>query len=52
MKKIVLDTNAYTRLLTGDENVLAIVASAETVYMFETSTGKLCYLIIYGPLKP
>jgi len=33
MKAIILDTNAYTRLLPGDESVLDAVASAETVYM-------------------
>ena len=33
MKKIILDTNAYTRLLTGEEDVLDVIGTAETVYM-------------------
>ena len=41
MKAIILDTNAYTRLLAGDENVLDIVASAETVYMSIFVLGEL-----------
>ena len=32
MKKIILDTNAYTRLLTGEEDVLDVIGTAETVY--------------------
>jgi tRNA(fMet)-specific endonuclease VapC len=41
MKKVVLDTNAYTRLLAGDEDVLDVVASAETVYMSIFVLGEL-----------
>jgi len=41
MKKIILDTNAYTRLLAGDENVLDGVASAETVFMSIFVLGEL-----------
>ena len=41
MKKIVLDTNAYTRLLAGDENVLDVVASTETVFMSIFVLGEL-----------
>ena len=33
MKKIVLDTNAYTRLLSGVAEVLDAIAIAEVVYM-------------------
>ncbi|MGD8765563.1 MAG: type II toxin-antitoxin system VapC family toxin [Desulfobacteraceae bacterium] len=41
MKKIILDTNAYTRLLTGDENVLDAVASADVVFMSIFVLGEL-----------
>lgn len=41
MKKILLDTNAYTRLLTGDNNVLSAVASAEVVFMSIFVMGEL-----------
>ncbi len=41
MKKIILDTNAYTRLLAGDENVLDVVASTETVFMSIFVLGEL-----------
>ena len=41
MKKIILDTNAYTRLLIGDENVLDVVASTETVFMSIFVLGEL-----------
>jgi tRNA(fMet)-specific endonuclease VapC len=41
MKKIVLDTNAYTRLLAGDEDVLDVIGSAETVYMSIFVLGEL-----------
>ena len=41
MKKIVLDTNAYTRLLTGEEDVLDVIGTAETVYMSIFVLGEL-----------
>ncbi len=41
MKKILLDTNAYTRLLTGDDSVLSVVASAESVFMSVFVLGEL-----------
>jgi len=41
MKKILLDTNAYTRLLTGDEKVLETIADAATVYMSVFVLGEL-----------
>jgi len=41
MKKIVLDTNAYTRLLTGEEDVLNVIGTAETVYMSIFVLGEL-----------
>ena len=41
MKKIILDSNAYTRLLAGDENVLNVVASTETVFMSIFVLGEL-----------
>jgi tRNA(fMet)-specific endonuclease VapC len=33
MNKIILDTNAYTRFLTGDEQVFETLGKAETVYL-------------------
>ena len=41
MKKIVLDTNAYTRLLIGEENVLDIIGTADTIYMSIFVLGEL-----------
>lgn len=41
MKKIVLDTNAYTRLLAGNEDVLDVVGTAETLYMSIFVLGEL-----------
>jgi len=41
MKKIVLDTNAYTRLLVGEEDVLDIIGTADTVYMSIFVLGEL-----------
>jgi tRNA(fMet)-specific endonuclease VapC len=41
MKKIVLDTNAYTRLLTGEEDMLDVIGTAETVYMSIFVLGEL-----------
>jgi tRNA(fMet)-specific endonuclease VapC len=41
MKKIILDTNAYTKLLAGGENVLDAVASAEVVFMSIFVLGEL-----------
>lgn len=41
MKKILLDTNAYTRLLIGDQPVLDVVASAEIVFMSIFVLGEL-----------
>ena len=41
MKKILLDTNAYTSLLAGDEKVLDIISGVETVYMSVFVLGEL-----------
>ena len=41
MKKIILDTNAYANLLTGDDKVLDALSSAETVYMSVFVLGEL-----------
>ncbi|MEA1949479.1 MAG: type II toxin-antitoxin system VapC family toxin [Thermodesulfobacteriota bacterium] len=41
MKKIILDTNAYTRLLAGDEDVLDIISMADTLYMSIFVLGEL-----------
>lgn len=33
MKKVLLDTNAYTKFLSGDERVLEVLGKAETIYI-------------------
>jgi tRNA(fMet)-specific endonuclease VapC len=33
VKKIILDTNAYTGFLAGDSDVLGAISSAETIYV-------------------
>lgn len=33
MKKVLLDTNAYTKFLSGDERVLEVLGRAEIVYI-------------------
>jgi predicted nucleic acid-binding protein len=33
LKKILIDTNAYSRFLAGDENVLAALIEARIAYM-------------------
>ncbi len=41
MKKILLDTNAYTSYLAGDTQILDLLAGAETVYMSIFVLGEL-----------
>ena len=41
MKKILLDTNAYTALLKGNESVLDALAQAKTVFMSVFVLGEL-----------
>ena len=41
MKKILLDTNAYTRLLAGEASVLHVISAAETVYVSVFVLGEL-----------
>lgn len=41
MKKILLDTNAYSALLSGDETILAVIAKAQTIYMSVFVLGEL-----------
>lgn len=41
MKNIVIDTNAYTRLLTGEEDVLDVIGTAEIVYISIFVLGEL-----------
>ena len=41
MKKILLDTNAYVRFLSGDEKVLAYLAQADRVYISVFVLGEL-----------
>lgn len=41
MNRILLDTNAYARLLAGDERILAALAGADRVYMSVFVLGEL-----------
>jgi tRNA(fMet)-specific endonuclease VapC len=41
VRKVLLDTNAYTGFLTGDEKVLDTIASAEVVYLSIIVVGEL-----------
>jgi tRNA(fMet)-specific endonuclease VapC len=41
VKKVILDTNAYTQLLAGEEDVLDAISAAETVYMSIFVLGEL-----------
>ena len=41
MKSVVIDTNAYTRLLAGAEDVLDVIGTAEIVYMSIFVLGEL-----------
>jgi tRNA(fMet)-specific endonuclease VapC len=41
MSRILLDTNAYIRLLTGDARVLDVLAGAERIYMSVFVLGEL-----------
>jgi tRNA(fMet)-specific endonuclease VapC len=41
MRKIVLDTNAYTRLLLGDEGILDALAKADIVWVPVFVLGEL-----------
>jgi tRNA(fMet)-specific endonuclease VapC len=50
MKKIILDTNAYSRLLAGDQYVLDALSNTETVYMSIFVLGEL-YAGFYGGNK-
>lgn len=41
MRKVLLDTNAYTALRRGDESILDVLARAETVFMSAIVLGEL-----------
>lgn len=41
MKKVLLDTNAYTALRRGDESILDVLGRAETVFMSAIVLGEL-----------
>ncbi len=41
MKKVLIDTNAYSRIGRGDEEVLAVLAEADTVYLSIFVLGEL-----------
>jgi tRNA(fMet)-specific endonuclease VapC len=47
VKNIVIDTNAYTRLLAGEEDVLDIIGTVEIVYMSIFVLGEL-YAVFAG----
>lgn len=44
MKEILLDTNAYTRYLSGDQKVLDVIAAAEIIYMSVFVLGELRFV--------
>ena len=52
MKKVILDTNAYTQLLAGKEDVLDAISAAETVYMSIFVLGELYTGFIGGTREP
>jgi tRNA(fMet)-specific endonuclease VapC len=41
LKRVMLDTNAYSRLVSGDESVLDVLGEAETVYLSIFVLGEL-----------
>ncbi|MBL8027958.1 MAG: type II toxin-antitoxin system VapC family toxin [Fibrobacteres bacterium] len=41
MKKIILDTNAYSRLMNGDKEVLNVISNSETIYFSVFVIGEL-----------
>lgn len=41
MKKILLDTNAYTKLLRGDKQVLEVLGNADSIFMPVVVLGEL-----------
>lgn len=41
MKKIILDTSAYSRLLSGSDEVLDVIADSDTIYMSVFVLGEL-----------
>lgn len=41
MKKILLDTNAYSKYLSGDEEILNIMSKADIIYMSVFILGEL-----------
>jgi tRNA(fMet)-specific endonuclease VapC len=41
VKSVIIDTNAYTRLLAGEEDVLDVIGTAEIVYMSIFVLGEL-----------
>ncbi len=50
MKKVILDTNAYSRFLAGEEDVLDTLSDTESVYMSIFVLGEL-YAGFYGGRK-
>ena len=50
MKKVILDANAYSRFLAGEEDVLDTLSDTETVYMSIFVLGEL-YAGFYGGRK-
>ena len=46
MKRILLDTNAYTAFLTGDKRVLNALTEAETAFYLPLSSGN--YTLVFA----
>ena len=41
MKKVLLDTNAYTKLLRGDEKILQVLGNADSIFIPVIALGEL-----------
>ncbi|MCB0594685.1 MAG: hypothetical protein H6557_24770 [Lewinellaceae bacterium] len=52
MSKILLDTNAYSYYLLGDERVLERLAGAALVYMSIFVLGELYFIFEYKDFNP
>lgn len=48
MKKILLDTNAYTRFLVGEQMIIDEIATADVIFLSVTSLGELFAGFKYG----
>ena len=41
MKKVLLDTNAYTKLLRGDEKIIQVLGNADSIFIPVIALGEL-----------